>query len=66
MKVQVFKTWNRIRSSFWFLPTVMAGGAMILAFATVDVDKPMTDWLAQNWNFTFTGGAEGASSLLAT
>jgi uncharacterized membrane protein len=65
MRVQVFKTWNRIRSSFWFLPTVMAGGAMILAFATVDVDKSMTDWLALNWNFTFTGGAEGASSLLA-
>jgi uncharacterized membrane protein len=64
MKVQVFKTWDRIRSSFWFLPTVMAGGAMMLAFATVALDTPATEWLTLNWGWTFTGGAEGASSLL--
>jgi len=64
MRVQVFKTLDRIRSSFWFLPAVMAGGAMVLAFATVALDTPMTDWLTRNWGLTFTGGAEGASSLL--
>lgn len=66
MRVQVFKTLDRIRSSFWFLPTVMAGGAMVLAFATIALDEPMTDWLTFNWGWTFTGGAEGASSLLGT
>ena len=64
MRVQVFKTWNRVRSSFWFLPAVMAGGAMVLAFATVALDEPVTDWVTINWAWTFTGGAEGASSLL--
>lgn len=64
MRVQVFKTWDRVRSSFWFLPAVMAGGAMGLAFAAVALDKPVTDWLSLNWGWTFTGGAEGASSLL--
>lgn len=64
MRVQVFKTLDRIRSSFWFLPAVMAGGAMVLAFATVALDTPITDWLTLNWGLTFTGGAEGASSLL--
>jgi len=64
MRVQVFKTLDRIRSSFWFLPAVMAGGAMVLAFATVALDTPVTDWLTLNWGLTFTGGAEGASSLL--
>lgn len=64
MRVQVFKAWNRVHSSFWFLPTVMAGGAMILAFATVAVDTPVTGWLTRNWGVSFTGGAEGASSLL--
>jgi len=42
----------------------MAGGAMMLAFASVSVDTPVTDWLTLNWSLTFTGGAEGASSLL--
>lgn len=64
MKVQVFKIWNRVHSSFWFLPAIMAGGAVVLAFATVALDTPVTDWLTLNWGWTFTGGAEGASSLL--
>lgn len=64
MRVQVFKTLDRIRSSFWFLPAAMASGAMVLAFATVALETPVTDWLTLNWGLTFTGGAEGASSLL--
>ena len=64
MRVQVFKTLDRIRSSFWFLPAVMASGAMVLAFATVALDTPVTDWLARNWGLTYTGGAAGASALL--
>jgi uncharacterized membrane protein len=64
MRVQIFKTWNRIHSSFWFLPGVMSGGAMLLAFATVALDTSVTDWLTRKWGFTYTGGAEGASSLL--
>lgn len=35
MRVQVFKTLNCVRSSFWFRPAAMASGAMGLAFATV-------------------------------
>ncbi len=66
MRVQAFKAWDRIRSSFWFLPAVMAVGAMALAFATVAMDAMVTGWLALNWGWTFSGGAEGASNLLAT
>ncbi|MDT8377104.1 MAG: DUF2254 domain-containing protein [Mariprofundaceae bacterium] len=64
MRVQVFKTWNRIRSSLWFIPAVMAVGAMVLAFATVALDERATDWLELNWGWAFTNGAEGVSSLL--
>jgi uncharacterized membrane protein len=64
MRVQIFKTWDRIRTSFWFLPALMASGAVALAFATVAVEKPVTNWLTINWDWTFTGGAEGASALL--
>jgi uncharacterized membrane protein len=42
----------------------MAGGAMVLAFATVALDTLVTDWLTLKWGLNFTGGAEGASSLL--
>ena len=64
MRVQVFKTLDRVRSSFWFLPAIMAGVAILLAFTTVALDTPITDWLTLNWGLTFTVGAEGGSSLL--
>lgn len=66
MRVQVFKTLNRIRSSFWFLPTAMASGAIALSFATIALETPLTGWLTLHWEVAFTGGAEGGSSLLGT
>lgn len=64
MSVQIFKYWDRVRSSFWFLPAVMVGGAVVLSFVTVALDERVTDrWLlALSW--TFSGGSKGASSVL--
>ena len=64
MRGRFFKDWNRVRSSFWFLPAGMAGVAVALALVGVTVDEPLTEWLALNLGWTFTGGAEGASAVL--
>ncbi|HYW80663.1 MAG TPA: DUF2254 domain-containing protein [Thermoguttaceae bacterium] len=66
MKVQLLKYWDRVRSSFWFLPALMAGGAVALAFVTVALDGPVTDWLQRAWGWRFTGGAVGASAVLGS
>ncbi len=64
MRGQLFKFWDRVRSSFWFIPTVMAGVAVALAFVSVTVDTSVTHWLVLELGWTFTGGAEGASAVL--
>ena len=64
MKTLAFRYWNRIRTSLWFIPTVMALAAVFLAFISVALDRPVTNWLLHSWGWTFTGGAEGASSVL--
>ncbi|MNF39075.1 hypothetical protein D3C84_200390 [compost metagenome] len=64
MKGLIFKYWDRARSSFWFIPILMTGTAMALAFITVTLDAPLTDWLHRTWGWTFTGGAEGTSAVL--
>ena len=66
MKAGLLKYWDALRSSFWFLPSLMTSGAFALAFATVALDEAVTDeWLqAQSW--AYTGGAEGASLVLGT
>ncbi|MFH1813214.1 MAG: DUF2254 domain-containing protein [Pseudomonadota bacterium] len=66
MKALLLKYWERLRSSFWFLPAAMACLAVALAFAAVALDRAVTDdWLARlGWRYS--GGAEGASLMLGT
>ncbi|MGH8598824.1 MAG: DUF2254 domain-containing protein, partial [Gammaproteobacteria bacterium] len=62
----LLKYWDRVRSSFWFAPMIMAGWAIALAYATVALDGAATGrWLrAQSW--AYTGSAEGATVMLST
>lgn len=66
MKVLFFKYWDLARTSFWFLPILMTASAMALAYMTVALDAPLRNWLQQTWGWTFGGGAEGASAVLAS
>lgn len=64
MKATLLKYWDNIRSSFWFLPSLMALGAMALAGTTVAVDGAIAGpWMAQ---FAYAGDADGASEVMAT
>ena len=66
MKTLLLKYWDRLRSSFWFVPAVMACLAAALAVGAVELDKAATeDWL-QRLRWIYSGGAEGASLLLGT
>lgn len=66
MRVTFLKYRDRIRGSFWFVPLLMAVGAIALAYATLALDRNVTEsWLrAQSW--VYTGGAEGATAMLGT
>ena len=66
MKTRLLKYWDRLRSSFWFLPSTMALSAVGLAFAIVAVDDLMADEMPQMLSWVYTGGADGASLMLST
>ncbi|MEO7244798.1 MAG: DUF2254 domain-containing protein [Rubrivivax sp.] len=63
-KSLLLTTWERLRSSLWFVPTLMAAIAAALAFGGVALDESLADgWLrAQRW--IYSGDAEGASQLM--
>ena len=65
MKALLLKYWDRVRSSFWFVPAIMACGAVALALSTVALDRTFAiGWLQRlGWSYS---GAEGASLLLST
>lgn len=56
--------WNRLRSTYWFVPSLITLGAIGLALALVQVDRAADDgasWLA----LVYGGGPDGARALLS-
>jgi uncharacterized membrane protein len=66
VRALLIKYWDRLRSSFWFLPSLMAAGAVALAFAMVTVDEAVAEEWVLELGWVYTGGAEGASAVLGT
>jgi uncharacterized membrane protein len=66
VKARLLNTWDLLRASFWFVPALMALGAVALATAMVALDRAATDEWLDGLSWVYTGGAEGASSVLGT
>lgn len=62
MKLSLSSIWEDVRTSFWFVPTLMTVGAVILSFSTLWVDEwsgtPGVWWI-------YSGDANGARSVLS-
>lgn len=66
MRGSLLRFIEEIRASFWFIPTLMTVGALLLSLLTVWVDLRGTpDWLAA-LRFVAMNQPEGARSLLST
>ncbi|WP_322521991.1 DUF2254 domain-containing protein [Guyparkeria halophila] len=65
MKAQLFKYWEALRTSFWFIPSIMVLGAVALSIAATQADNLAIreGWLT--WGWAFTGGPDGASAVLS-
>ena len=57
--------WELLRGSFWFLPSVMAAGAVLLSFGTVRVDTAMEADAYGRFEFIYLFGPEGARAILS-
>jgi len=61
--VKLSKIWDSLHSSYWFIPTLMAVGSMILASAMLTLDRTGN---IPNWRWIYTGGADGARAVLSS
>lgn len=57
---------SAIRSSLWFVPTIMVAGAAVLAFALVEADKHYQFKWATSFPLLFGAGAESSRGMLST
>lgn len=66
VKTRLVKLWRLFRSSYWFLPTLMAMVAIIAAISTTTIDAVIPFETAERFGWLYSGGAEGARSILST
>ncbi|ACU89068.1 DUF2254 domain-containing protein [Desulfomicrobium baculatum] len=58
--------WSNLRSSFWFVPSLIVVFSIALAVALVEADSAGSDlWLAR-WPRLFGAGVEGARGMMST
>jgi uncharacterized membrane protein len=58
--------WEDLRSSLWFIPTLLVAASVALALALIELEGPDNRWqLAQRWPRLFGAGADGARELLS-
>lgn len=62
--VKLSKLWDSLRSSYWFLPGLMAVAGMVLAFGMLALDQSETIKTGE-LSWIYAGGPEGARGLLS-
>ncbi|GAB5537449.1 MAG: DUF2254 domain-containing protein [Rubricoccaceae bacterium] len=66
MKTRLLATWDDLRSSYWFLPSLLAVSAIVLSFATTALDGIVgSDWI-RSVGWLYENKPDGARTLLST
>ena len=66
MKTRLLARWDALRSSYWFLPSLMTLGAIALSFATTGLDGAVGDGWIENVGWLYENKPDGARTLLST
>jgi uncharacterized membrane protein len=66
LRTRLINILDRLRTNFWFVPALMAIGAIVLAIATMWIDEGISDDTIREWRWLYTGGAEAARQFLST
>lgn len=65
MRIRFGELWDRLNTGYWFVPSVMAVGAVALSFATVALDEAVSAAVVRDLWWVYRGGPEGAAGVLS-
>ena len=65
MKTRIYRLWELVRSSFWFIPGLMIFSAIGLSFIVLAMDRRIEPDHYRAFALLYNGGAEGARSILS-
>ena len=65
MKARLVTLWEKVHTSFWFVPGLVIGTALLLAAFTLRLDRQIDEAYVNSLPFVFHDGVEGARTLLS-
>ena len=66
MKARIFQFLDELRSNYWFMPSLMAVGAIVLSVITIGLDERVDiDW-PEKIPWVYSSKPDGARAVLAT
>ncbi len=57
---------GKLKTSYWFVPSLMAIGATLLSFGMLTLDRRVAEETRHGLRWIYTGGPEGARQVLST
>jgi len=63
---RVLHLWERVRSSYWFIPAIMTVGSIGLAAGTLELDRRVGAAWLEEARWLYQGGPDGARAVLST
>lgn len=66
LKIRLINFWDALRGSYWFVPSIMSLGAILLSVACVQIDAELTLKGAEKMSWLWAGGTDGARTILST
>jgi len=62
---KLHQLWDNLRSSLWFVPSLIVLGAVALAIGLIETDARTDPRVWERWPYLFGAGAAGARGMLA-
>ncbi len=66
MKTRLLTIWEKLHTSFWFVPGLVVAASVALAAATIAIDREMSERAVLRLPLVYRTGVEGARALLST
>ena len=66
MSTRFLNFWTKLHSTFWFVPTLMVVGALLLSFGMIAVDEATDASVSSRLSWIYTNKPEGARAVLST
>ena len=66
MRIKLLSVWGEVRSSYWFVPSLMAIAALLLSTGMIELDSRVSAQWLKEFGWLYLNQADGARALLST